>query len=320
MKSDDAAVEFLRYAACRAPRHDTHTNETLALAVLRLRERNPEAGELFASVARRYDVRDAWLGAAVSYHLHGEVFEARSALAQALCRYAHRTIPRLVSDIATEAGADGWATLYSAGRIVVRLLRRIAGGRPPEVSLDNTAVAVRVEASQTFSAQLPTGWRRGRQVQISAEQGEIIGSVIEIKDAVRMEGFADTLHGNLQGWAWCPNDPDYDPVLSVLPPGDAAAIKVTAADHATDVLIEAALAGPRWFEVPAHQLRLFDGPVRIYGENGQELRGSPLDPSIERRSAEALATMVAKLFPAPGCEPELRLGATDARCARLRDR
>jgi GT2 family glycosyltransferase len=268
-----------------------------------LRELNPEAGELFASVARRYDVRDAWLGAAVSYHLHGEVSEARSALVQALCRYAHRTIPRLVSEIAAETDAYGWATLYSTGRIAIRLLRRIAGARPPAVSLDSIAVAVRAEARQTFSTQLPAGWRRGAQVQISAEHGEILGGVIQIRDVVRVEGFADTLHGNLQGWAWCPNDPDYDPVLSVVPSAGGA-IKVTAADEATDVLIEAALARPRWFEVPAHQLRMFDGPVRIYGENGQELRGSPLDPSMERRSAEAAATMVAKLFPAPGCEPD----------------
>jgi GT2 family glycosyltransferase len=81
-----------------------------------------------------------------------------------------------------------------------------------------------------------------------------------------------------------------------------AAISVTAADQAPDMQIDTPLARPRAFTIPAHRLRSFDGLVRLYCENGQELRGSPLDPSMERRSAEAAAMVVAKLFPAPGCE------------------
>jgi hypothetical protein len=303
LKSDDATFEFLGHASCRIAQQAVHTNETLMLATQRLRERNPEAGPLFALVAHRYDVREAWLGAAVAYHLDGNVSEARSALAQALCRYAHRIVPNLVGDITAVAGAYGWAVLYSSGRIVVRLQRRVTGARPPTVNLDDSPLALRADANDGFAAQLPADWRRRAQLKISAEYGEILGGVIRLKEIARIEGFADTLLGNLQGWVWCPNDPEHDPVLSIVPTVGGVALSLTAAGPA-DARIEIPLARPRGFEVPAHRLRSFEGPVRVVAENGQELRGSPLDPSMERRSAAAAATAVAKLFPAPGCEPE----------------
>jgi GT2 family glycosyltransferase len=303
LKPDEGAVEFLRHAACGAARQGSHTNETLALAVLRLRERNPESAALFAAVARQYDVRDAWLGAAVAWHLHGHADEARSALVQALSRYAHRSHPWLVADIAAAAGAHGWAALYTSGRLVVHVPRRRAGARAPAASLDGTPLALRARSPQTFCARLPAGWRRATQLRIAAEGGEILGGVIRLDEVARIEGFADTRHGALHGWAWCPHDPEHDPVLSVVAPAGGIVLAVTAAD-ATDIRIDAPLARPRGFEVPADRLGCVDGPVRVRGENGQELRGSPLDPSLERRSAEAAALMVARAFPAPGCETE----------------
>jgi GT2 family glycosyltransferase len=302
LKSDDAAIESLRHAACGAARQGAHTNETLALAVLRLRERNPEASALFASVAHRYDVRDAWLGAAVACHLQGENSEARFALVQALSRYAHRSIPRILGDIAATAGAYGWAVLYSSGRIAIRLVRQVSGARTPAVSLDGRPLKLRAEASQSYAALLPADWRRGTELRISAEHGEILGGAIQLKEIARVEGFVDTHHGNLQGWVWSPHDPDHLPVLSICAAAGGTAISVTPADQAADVRIDTPLARPRAFEIPAYRLRSFDGPVRVCGENGQELRGSPLDPSMERRSAEAAATVVANLFPAPGHE------------------
>jgi GT2 family glycosyltransferase len=304
LKSDDEAVEALRHAACRAARQGAHANETLALAVLQLRERNPEAGALFAAIARRYDVRDAWMGAAVSYHIHGAGSEAAAALVQALSKYAYSTIPRLVGDIAASDDAYGWAVLYTTGRVVIRLQRRGGGAQSPVVSMDGSPLALSSHGRGRFSVQLPAGWRRRTELRISSDYGRILGSVIHLKEIARIEGFADTLHGNLQGWAWCPNDPDCDPVLSVAASDGRGAITVTAADHASVVRIETALARPRQFEIPAHRLRSLSGPIRVYGESGQELRGSPLDPSMEQRSAEAAALMVAKLFPARGGEPQ----------------
>ncbi len=308
LKSHDGAVEFLGNAAWRAARQGAHTNETLALAVLRLREQDPAAGALFESVAQRYNVRDAWLGAAVSYHLHGEGTKARSALVHALSRYAHKAVPRLLADIAATTGAYGWPVLYSSGRIAIRLVGGVAGTRPLIAALDGIAITLRAEADRTYSARLPPAWRRATQLRLSADDCEILGDVIDVKQIARIEGFVDTRHGDLHGWAWCPHDPDHDPVLSIeRSGGGGASIAVTAADQVADVQIEAPLAQPRAFEVAAHRLRSLDGPVRVYGENGQELRGSPLDPSMERRSAEAAAKLVAKWFPAPGGETETAL-------------
>jgi GT2 family glycosyltransferase len=271
---------------------------------LRLREGNPEAQALFASVAHQYDLRDAWLGTAVACHLQGDRSEARFPLEQALSRYAHRTVPRILDDISAAAGADGWAALHSSGRVTVRLLRRTAGGRLPAVNLDGRPLTVRAKAGGlTFVTPLPADWRRGAALRISSENGEILGGTIHLKEIARVDGFVDTHHGNLEGWAWCPHDPDHDPVLSVYAASGGNPISIAAVDQTADVRIDAPLGRPRAFQIPAHQLRSIDGPVRVHGENGQELRGSPLDPSMERRSAEVAATMVANLFPAPGREP-----------------
>ena len=183
------------------------------------------------------------------------------------------------------------------------MLRQAARARPPAASLDGTPLTLRVGANQTFVTRLPPGWRRAAQLRISSHHGEILGDTIQVRQIARIEGFADTQHGSLHGWAWCPNDPDHDPVLSVTPAAGGTAIAITAADPTDDIRLDTPLARPRAFEIPAHRLLSFDGPLKICAENGQELRGSPLDPSMERRSAEVAATMVANLFPAPGHEP-----------------
>ncbi len=140
-----------------------------------------EAAALFASVAHQYDLRDAWLGAAVAYHLHGRGDEARAALVQALSRYAHRTLPQLISDIAAAAGAYGWAALYSS-----RAARgaRCCGGLVARALHPSVWTAARwccvPKSRQTFSARLPAGWRRGTELRISAEEGEILGGVIQL--------------------------------------------------------------------------------------------------------------------------------------------
>ena len=70
----------------------------------------------------------------------------------------------------------------------------------------------------------------------------------------------------------------------------------------SNVATKSALARARGFHIPADQLRHFDGPVRIYGIDGRDLTGSPLDPSAERRSAQTASRIVAGRFPAPGNE------------------
>src|ERR1700733_2030149 len=46
-------------------------NAILARAVIKLRQRDPKAGELFASVIHEHDVREGWLGLAIAHHFRG---------------------------------------------------------------------------------------------------------------------------------------------------------------------------------------------------------------------------------------------------------
>jgi hypothetical protein len=121
---------------------------------------------------------------------------------------------------------------------------------------------------------------------------------LEVDAIARVEGFADTSDGDLHGWAWCPNDLERDPTLSIVSLDGKAAIKVVANNRADAIMLSKPLARPRGFRIPAAQLLQFDGLVHVRGPDGRNLTGSPLDPSAERRSAVIASDIIARLFPA----------------------
>jgi len=279
---------------------------TLALAELNLTHRRIESADMYARVARQHDLREAWLGLATACHLQGLGDQAAEALRCALGRHAFATtgFAPLADAIAQALDAPGWCVLDSTGTLTVRLSGTLSRHAKPKAFIDGLPVALQAQAGgRAFTAQLPGGSEPGGVIVVRMRGREILGSPIAAGTIMRVEGFADTSDGDLHGWAWQPNNPDRDPVLSIVPMGGGTGIAVTADDLAADIRHPQPLARPRGFHVDAARLRQFDGPVRVLGEDGRDLTGSPLDPSAERRSAAAASRSVAQIFPVSPLAP-----------------
>lgn len=310
--NDPAPVPDRAAPLASAPPEDLppdQANDILARAAAKLHQRDPAAADLFDAVARRYDLREAWLGAAVAHHLTGAQLPAAHALAHAMSHHALGVIPPAADEIAAAVRAPGWCALDSAGRLTIRLVRPSHRAALLRARLDGAILTLDgAPGGRSFTACLPDTWRRAYEIQVLLDDDTLLGSPIKLATIARVEGFVSTYNGNLHGWAWCPNDPDWDPVLSVASLDGSPTMNVTAADPSAPMEAHVPLARQRGFQIPASQLLRFDGPVRVRGADGRDLTGSPLDPSAERRSAASTARIFAELFPAdrPSSRPASR--------------
>jgi hypothetical protein len=285
------------------PRSRGHGDDAfrLALAGEKLLLPSAEAIELYTGIAREHDLRDAWLGLACAHHLRSEAAQAAEVIDRVLRRHAFVwDNVALIESIAEGVGAPGWCSLEGTGELNIRLMRPLSSRTRPVASMDQRALTLRARPSGlAFAARLPTGWQRCTRLTVQLDGVELLGSALEIDAIVRVEGFVDSTDGDLHGWAWCPNDPDRDPILTVGTADGKHRITVVADDRSVAIRHERLQAAPRGFRVPPDRLRHFEGPVHVQGAGGS-LTGSPLDPTAERRSAETAARILAGLFPAPG--------------------
>jgi GT2 family glycosyltransferase/glycosyltransferase involved in cell wall biosynthesis len=304
-EAEAAVSDFLvkmRISATTFGCASSDANTTLALAIMKLQRQDPEASALFASVVDKHDVREGWLGLAIAHHFRGEARAAGNALAHVLSRHAVAAVPPVASSIARLAQAPGWCGLDCAGALTVELVRPLRSRSRLVASLDGEPFLLRAgPGGRGFTNQLVNGWRHAHEVRVRVDDIDLLGSPIALGGIARVEGFTDSRNGDLHGWAWCPNAPDDEPVLSISPLGGGRGITVVA-NEPIDIVSQTALARPRGFRVPADQLRGFTGPVHVCGADGRDLTGSPLDPSAERRNGEAASRMLANRFPAPGHE------------------
>jgi GT2 family glycosyltransferase len=294
----DVARRWLERAAALAP---TGITAALVLAGAKLLSRSGHAAELYAGVASEHDLREAWLGLAAAGYLHAAPAAAAEALGYALRRHAVHAadLVSLADGIADASLAAGWCALESGGTLVIRLSSKPSSGSRLSATMDGRRLTLRTATdTRDFTARLPKEWELAHNVTVSLGDIELLGSPIEIDAISRVEGFVDTTDGDLHGWAWCPNDPDRAPILSVVTLEGNSRISVVANKRADGMAHQKPLARLRSFRIPAAQLRHLDGPVRVRGHDGRNLTGSPLDPSAERRSAEAAASIVAQFFPA----------------------
>ncbi|MBN8888990.1 MAG: glycosyltransferase [Rhodospirillales bacterium] len=291
----NAAQQWLERADRIAPNNAV---VRLHLAGILLAQGDPRARTLYDEVAQGTDVREAWLGLAAAALRLGDPPQAAAALARVLSQHAHAAddIATVAGAVADAAGASGWCALDGAGMLAVSLR-----GHAPTADLDGRPLPLRRHAgSGLHKGRLPQGWAPGQAVRVLGPAGPLLGSPIAIARIARVEGFADSTDGDLHGWAWCPNDADRAPLLSVVPQDGGPAISVVADDEEVRVGSSRPFARPRGFHIPAARLRHLTGPVRVLGRDGRNLTGSPLDPSAERVSAERAAASVAHMFPAPG--------------------
>ncbi len=246
-------------------------NLSFALAWLRLRAGDAEgAADLFAAMAERHDVRECWTGLAAACLRAGNPARAQQAAQRALS--GHTADPALASVAAQVARARnlaGWCGLRADGTLLAE-----ADGQAPSFLLDDDVLELAQGQPGGFS--LPAGWQQARRLAVSAGGTALLGSPIALDAVTRIEGFAERTADGIEGWAWAPSAPEWDPALHVVvqPPG-AAPVQVstlTAGTVVREVRGTAPLARPRGFSitVPA------DHAVGVLGSNGRHLMGSPL--------------------------------------------
>lgn len=289
------ARRWLDRALRLAPR-DPNAALTLASVCLAL---EPERSEtLFADVAARHDVRQAWLGlAAARLRLSGWQ-AAAEPLAKVLSRHAFNDDAKA---IAARVGiALGWCGLRSDGALEIH--GALPG--PIEITLDNEPVEGSV---------LPRDWPTARWVGVSQGGMHLLGSPIEIGTIRRLAGCVECAAGSLRGWAWHPNDPDTAPVLTFSGGID----KVIVARDLAAIPDTGPLARPRSFQLSREELLGTTGPVHVRGPDGKDLPGSPLDPSADERAYVAAALRLAQDYPAgPNPNGDDRAKASPVRARR----
>ena len=304
------AQRELEYAQRLAPSDGAIT---LALASVRLQRRDPTASEPFELVARRDDVREAWLGLAATRRMIGQTAAAARELAQSLARHAPPMQDGTLAfhdDVAREAGFPGWCGLDSHGRLLVSLadapatrglVVRLAGVDLPKPAWARQRMAGR----ERLVLALPETWRQADALQVTLRNAPLLGSPIRPSVLAPVEGFVSSRDGGLEGWAWIPGDPDCMAELSIgrVDGGDAC-LQIRADADAGDLHHPRTLARPRRFRVEAQALAGLDGLLAVRGADGRHLYGSPVDPGAERRSAAAAAAMVRRLFPSGAASPE----------------
>ena len=297
--------------------HDPSAALTLASACL---ASDPgRAAALFADLADRHDIRQAWLGlAAAKLRLAGPD-NAAEALGVVLSRFAFAAdTEALARAIGERPGGAGWCALRPDGRLEIH--PTAAGGSRTDggvrVTLDGTVVrAVTLPVSR-----LAANWRRGRLIEVRIGGRALLGSPIRVDAIRRLAGCVEVRDGGIRGWAWHPADPDTAPELTLLDASGRRLRRFVASEEgyakggcadggwegggfAADA---GPLARPRWFELTRTGLPGQPGPLHIVGADGRHLPGSPLDPFADEAAPVAAAPRLgrahgaAKVSPARG--------------------
>ncbi len=222
-----------------------------------------QAQRLFAGIAARHDVSEAWVGLAASALRNGDGAAAATAMSAALSRHAlAETTHALAGAVAARAGRPGWCGVDSAGRV--------RADAPASLVLDGRPIAPRWTGAR---CRIPPG------AVLEAARGGValLGSPVDLRALGAVEGFVAAEAGGIAGWAWHPGNPARDPTLTLTWP-DGRSRRIVARALAGDVETGRPLARPRRFRVGA--ARLPPGPVAIAGSDGRALLGSPIDPGL----------------------------------------
>ena len=228
------------------------------------------ARALFAPIAARWDLLEAWIGLAAAAVQLRNWSAAAEAMQPALSRHAIRSDTHgLAAAVAKATARPGWCASDPAGRLH-------ADG-PADLVLDGVPLTGRWTAK---GIRIPPG----RSLAVSRGGVALLGSPIDLQALDAVEGFvAATPEGGLTGWAWHPNNPERAPVVE-LRLADGSQSRVVARMPLEQPESGRPLARLMRFAVAAEAIPI--GPVEVV--SGQPLWGSPIDPGLERRSAAGL--------------------------------
>ena len=262
------ARRWLERARRIAPDNDT---VGLSLALACLNGGDPAAAlALFTPIAERWDLLEAWLGAAACAMRMADWPAAVHAMQAALARHAVAAeATQLAASVAEAAGLPGWCATDAQGLLVA--------DAPAQAWLDGKKLKLRWTAN---GCRIP----EGRSLVVQREGRALLGSPIDLAVIAAVEGFVQAEPGGgLTGWAWHPGNPGRAPAIQARF-ADGTTRSVAAGEAAELSDSARPLARPRRFHIPAASIP--PGPVDISA--GRQLWGSPIDPGLERRTAAGL--------------------------------
>ena len=259
---------WLERARRLLPKDDT-VGLSLALACLNGGDADASKA-LFAPIAERWDLLEAWLGLAAASAQAGDWPAAAQAMQAALSHHAIEPNTNiLAATIAKAAGLPGWCATDPTGRLHT--------DSPADLSLDGIPISPRWLGS---SCRVPAG----RSLAVSRGGVALLGSPVDLHGLDAVEGFvAGTAEGGLTGWAWHPRNPARVPKLEFRF-ADGSTRRSVAKGTVEAWPSSRPLARPRSFSIPAAMVPA--GLVEVV--SGRPLWGSPIDPGLERRSAAGL--------------------------------
>ncbi len=221
---------------------------------------------LLNQLLRRFDFREGWTALAAAHHALGDVEQAAQALHQALSRHApDASLFATVTRITHGALWPGWCGLCGEGRLLINGADAFRQPTRHEIRLDGRAVKHR----------LPSFWREARVLEIRRGSAPLLGSPIAVDVILRTEGFVESAADGLHGWLWHPGEPERAPWVSILG-GDGSRRRIRLKAFSERIESEAPLARPRRLFIAAADLP--PGPIRLHGEDGRALMGSPVAP------------------------------------------
>ena len=194
----------------------------------------------------------------------GDLDRAAAALGQAL------GLGIVTPDLETLAGRIGapWCGLDPSGRL------RIGCGSAVTIALDGQPV----EADATFDC--------GEALVVTGGAGDFLGSPLPVRRLRAVHGIVDEGEHGLEGWVWCPADPDGPIGLIARGPGGSQMILASEKLEAVEGLPP--LAQPRRFALSRAACAVLGSPIAITDAVGTALWGSPFwlgrtpEPGFER--------------------------------------
>ncbi|HET6609251.1 MAG TPA: glycosyltransferase, partial [Rhodopila sp.] len=278
-QNNAAALRWLDRAHRLVP---ADPNVVLALASACVGDDPERAEALFRQTAEAHDVGQAWLGLAAARLRKGDAGGVLAPLVQVLS--THALTADTIGLVDRLAAETGWCGLHSDGRIEVHLPTASRG--EPVIRLDGRKVAGRC---------LPPDWHLARRLEIDVDGTPLPGSPVRIDAVRRLTGCVEAVEGGITGWAWHPNDPATDPVLTLRWPESGQERRLVADEPGRQVPHCGPLAQPRGFTVMPADMPADSGLLHILGEDGRHLLGSPLDPFAEMNGHTAAALALARV-------------------------
>ncbi|MDE2005109.1 MAG: hypothetical protein KGI51_00980 [Rhodospirillales bacterium] len=213
---------------------------TLALAAACLGADPARAARLFGGIAAGMRPREGWFGLVAALHALGRTERARAALAATLGRFTVPPHYRALADAV--AGEGGWCGLNEAGGIL---------GPPGAVVTQD-----------------------GRLTRVRRAGREVLGSPLNPRRVLRIEGHVASADGFLRGWVVQPGNPDAALTVRLEAPGCARSVTCVEAEAPIPGLPP--LSRPRCFAVPRADLP--PGPIGVLGPDGRDLTRAKFRP------------------------------------------